>query len=72
MKIVKFELSRDFARLEAFLRNRYLENRRADSWLPTVPMVMRRISILTRDSNELSIAAKRFIHFLIENQEELP
>ena len=72
MKIVKFELSRDFARLEAFLRNRYLENRRADSWLPTVPMVMRRISILTRNKDELSIAAKRFIELLIKEQSLLP
>lgn len=40
--------------------------------LPTEPMVMRRISIISRDQHELSIAAERFIAFLIENQEQLP
>ena len=40
--------------------------------LPTEPMVMRRISIITREKNELSVAAKRFIAFLIENMENLP
>lgn len=40
--------------------------------LPTEPMVMRRISIISRDQHELSIAAKRFMTFLIENQEKLP
>ena len=40
--------------------------------LPTEPMVMRRISIITRNQNELSIAAKRFIGYLIENAAELP
>ena len=40
--------------------------------LPTEPMVMRRISIITRDKHELSIAAKRFIEFLIQQQSILP
>ncbi|MBQ9045700.1 MAG: LysR family transcriptional regulator [Oscillospiraceae bacterium] len=40
--------------------------------LPTEPMVMRRISIISRAQNELSIAAKRFIGYLIENAAELP
>lgn len=40
--------------------------------LPTEPMVLRRISILTREKNELSIAAKRFIEFLIREQSFLP
>ena len=40
--------------------------------LPTEPMVMRRISIISREKNELSIAAKRFIQFLIESQKRLP
>ena len=40
--------------------------------LPTEPMVMRRISIINREKNELSVAAKRFIAFLIENMEDLP
>ena len=40
--------------------------------LPTEPMVMRRISIISRDKNELSIAAKRFIAFLIQQQDLLP
>ena len=40
--------------------------------LPTEPMVMRRISIISRNENELPIAAKRFIEFLIRLQEVLP
>ena len=40
--------------------------------LPTEPMVMRRISILTRNKDELSIAAKRFIELLIKEQSLLP
>ena len=40
--------------------------------LPTEPMVMRRISIIARDKHELSIAAKRFIEFLIQQQRILP
>ena len=40
--------------------------------LPTEPMVMRRISILTRNKDELSIAAKRFIELLIKEQSFLP
>ena len=40
--------------------------------LPTEPMVMRRISIIARNPNELPIAAKRFIDFLIQQQEHLP
>ena len=35
-------------------------------------MVMRRISILTRNKDELSIAAKRFIELLIKEQSLLP
>ena len=34
--------------------------------------VMRRISILTRNKDELSIAAKRFIELLIKEQNVLP
>ena len=40
--------------------------------LPTEPMVMRRISIISRKQNELSIAAKRFIAFFIRRMDELP
>jgi len=40
--------------------------------LPTEPMVMRQISLITREKNELSVAAKRFIDFLIQQQEHLP
>ena len=40
--------------------------------LPTEPMVMRRSSILTRNKDELSIAAKRFIELLIKEQSLLP
>ena len=40
--------------------------------LPTEPMVMRRISIITRDKNELSIAAKTFIRYLIDYLNALP
>ena len=40
--------------------------------LPIKPMVMRRISILTRSRDELSIAARRFIEFLIAEQNLLP
>ena len=40
--------------------------------LPTEPMVMRRISIISRNENELPIAAKRFIAFLIQNADMLP
>ena len=40
--------------------------------LPVEPMVYRRISIISRDENELSVAAKTFIRFLIEEQERLP
>ena len=34
MKTVQFELNRDLERLEAYLRQQYLENRSAVSWLP--------------------------------------
>lgn len=34
MQIVKFEQEKDLDRLEAYLADRYLENRRAVSWLP--------------------------------------
>lgn len=40
--------------------------------VPTEPMIMRRISIISREKNELSIAAKRFIDFLIAKQDVLP
>ena len=40
--------------------------------LPTEPMVTRRISILSRDRNELSIAAKTFIRYLIDHVNDLP
>ena len=40
--------------------------------LPIKPMVMRKISILTRSRDELSIAARRFIEFLIAEQNLLP
>ena len=40
--------------------------------LPTEPMVMRRISIISRDKNELSIAAKTFIRYLIDHIDDLP
>jgi DNA-binding transcriptional LysR family regulator len=40
--------------------------------LPTEPMVMRKISIITRNPNELPIAAKRFIDDLICQQNSLP
>ena len=40
--------------------------------LPTEPMVMRRISIISRDKNELSIAAKIFIRYLIDHLNDLP
>ena len=40
--------------------------------LPTEPMVTRRISILSRERNELSIAAKAFIRCLIDHVNELP
>ena len=40
--------------------------------LPTEPMVTRRISILSRERNELSIAAKTFIRCLIDHVNELP
>ncbi len=40
--------------------------------LPTEPMVTRRISILSRDRNELSIAAKTFIRYLIDHLNDLP
>lgn len=40
--------------------------------LPTEPMVIRRISILSRDRNELSIAAKTFIRYLIDHLSDLP
>jgi len=40
--------------------------------LPVEPMAYRRISIISRDENELSVAAKTFIRFLIEEQERLP
>lgn len=40
--------------------------------LPTEPMVMRRISIISRNENEMSIAARRFIDFLIDNAGRLP
>ncbi len=34
MEIRKFQIDRDLKRLEAFLRDQYLENRQAVSWLP--------------------------------------
>lgn len=40
--------------------------------LPTEPMVTRRISIISRGKNELSIAAKTFIRYLIDHQDDLP
>ncbi len=40
--------------------------------LPVEPMVMRKISIITREKNELSVAAKTFIRYLIENKDDLP
>lgn len=40
--------------------------------LSTEPMVTRRISILSRERNELSIAAKAFIRCLIDHVNELP
>ena len=40
--------------------------------LPVEPMVCRRISIISRDEHELSVAAKTFIRFLIRNAEQLP
>ena len=40
--------------------------------LPTEPMVTRRISIISKGKNELSIAAKTFIRYLIEHQNDLP
>lgn len=40
--------------------------------LPVDPMIYRRISIISRDQNELSVAAKTFIQFLIRNMDELP
>ncbi|MBO5640137.1 MAG: LysR family transcriptional regulator [Oscillospiraceae bacterium] len=40
--------------------------------LPTEPMIMRRISIISRNENEMSIAAKRFIDFLLKCADNLP
>ena len=40
--------------------------------LPTEPMVTRRISIISRGKNELSIASKTFIRYLIDHQNDLP
>ena len=40
--------------------------------LPVEPMVYRRISIISRNENELPVAAKTFIRFLIEEQKSLP
>ena len=40
--------------------------------LPSEPMVKRRISIISRNENELSIAAKRFIDYLIKFADNLP
>ena len=40
--------------------------------LPVEPMIMRRISIITREKNALSVAAKTFIRYLIENADLLP
>ena len=40
--------------------------------LPTEPMITRRISILSRDRNELSVAAKTFIRYLIDHLNDLP
>ena len=40
--------------------------------LPVEPMVYRRISIISRDEHELSVAAKTFIRFLIKNADALP
>ena len=40
--------------------------------LPTEPMITRRISILSRDRNELSVAAKTFIRYLIDHVNDLP
>ena len=40
--------------------------------LPTEPMVTRRISIISKGKNELSIAAKTFIRYLIDHQDDLP
>ncbi len=40
--------------------------------LPTEPMVMRKISLITREKNEMSVAAKRFIDDLICQQNSLP
>ena len=40
--------------------------------LPTEPMITRRISIISRDKNELSIAAKIFIRYLIDHLNDLP
>ena len=34
MKIKKFNLEKDFKRLETYLRNQYLENKNMTSWLP--------------------------------------
>ena len=40
--------------------------------LPTEPMITRRISIISRDKKELSIAAKTFIRYLIDHLNDLP
>ena len=40
--------------------------------LPVEPMVYRRISIISRPEDELSVAAKTFIRFLIKNADALP
>ena len=40
--------------------------------LPVEPMIMRRISIISREPNELSIAAKTFIKYLIDHKDVLP
>ena len=34
MKVVRFEINKDLDLLEAYLRDQYLENRQALSWLP--------------------------------------
>ena len=39
---------------------------------PVEPMILRKMSIISRDRNELSVAAKTFIQFLIENRDKLP
>lgn len=40
--------------------------------IASLPMVYRRISIISRAEDELSVAAKTFIRFLIQNADALP